>query len=487
MIHSFVDQRKEEFILSAFLLLAYSAFFSGHFYSIDGLITFQQARSIYEDHSLTFREIIYWGHQFSTSKYGIGLSLTYIPALALFPCLRDYAYHTTKPVDLGRLYLDPLYLTAGAPLHIVFTVLTAYLIGRFCRRLGLGTSGIFWGMLLFGIGSPALVYSRGDFSQPLLSLCWIASFYFAFLYLETSNLKNALMSAIAIGYGILTRFLEGVLILPAIFLLLYQTQKTSRKNKLTAFAVFVLAICIALLITYLVNYQRFGNGLIFGYEEEPGWTTPLWIGVTGLVISPRAGIIWAFPSTFIAPVGIKTLLKKQRMLTYALLFPMISLLLIMGGWWYWWGGWNWGPRLILPILPLLTIFSVEGLSAYRGKDHAFLPWVLLSTGFLWALPGITVDILSGYAKLFDSSMANFDIHAYPPLTAWKFVDHWFANSLLDNTAIDIFWFRIAKRTQGISILVFFLFLACALFVLASFVKNNILIPKHEAEISETNG
>jgi len=261
MRHAFFYQRKEELTLSTILLFIYLAFFSGHYYSIDGMVVFRQARSIYEDHSLIFKEPIEWGYTISTSKYGIGLSLTYLPGLALFSFLRDDVYHASEPFDWGLLYLDPLYSAAGAPVHIIFTVITAYIVGRFCRKLGVGSLGIFWSMLLFGVGSPAIVYSRGDYSQPLLSLCWIASLYYAFSLQERMLIKNALFCAIAVSFGILTRFLEGLLILPAVFLLFSRTEKSNNKKRVTIYGIVILGIAIALLITFYVNFLRFGNWL----------------------------------------------------------------------------------------------------------------------------------------------------------------------------------------------------------------------------------
>ena len=49
------SERRDEFLLVAVLMLLYTAFFSGHFYSIDGMIMFQQARSLFYDQALMFR------------------------------------------------------------------------------------------------------------------------------------------------------------------------------------------------------------------------------------------------------------------------------------------------------------------------------------------------------------------------------------------------------------------------------------------------
>jgi hypothetical protein len=144
----------------------------------------------------------------------------------------------------------------------------------------------------------------------------------------------------------------------------------------------------------------------------------------------------------------------------------------MGGWWKWWGGWNWGPRLILPTLPLFAIIASAGFLTIHKKYRKIITLSLLGAGLLWAIPGMTVDILSGYGNLYDNSIANFLIEAYPPFSAWKFINHWFAKSLMDNNAIDIFWFRFARFTKGISLIPFFVSLIAAMLLLKQFIKKH---------------
>ena len=54
----------------------YIATMSGHLHSIDGLLAYQQARSLAFDGSLRFDPPLTWDNvTYTTSKYGIGLSL----------------------------------------------------------------------------------------------------------------------------------------------------------------------------------------------------------------------------------------------------------------------------------------------------------------------------------------------------------------------------------------------------------------------------
>jgi hypothetical protein len=359
-------------------------------------------------------------------------------------------------MDFDRIYLDPLYATAGAPVHLLVTAVTAYLIAQFCRRLGLGRAIALWSMALFGLGSPALVYARGDFAQPLTGLCWIAALYTACCFRQTQSYRFAAWCAIAGGYAVLTRPIEGGLLLPATLALLVPGYKIARYSDRDwrALGLAMSGWGIAVIVTFFVNYARYQHWFITGYEAE-GWTTPFSIGLSGLLISPGRGLIWAFPAVVLVPAGIRRLYQQgQQALVYACMGLTISLIGLMSMWHIWWGGGNWGPRLILPAVPLLAIPAAAGLASIPQRYRTLAAVVLVIAGMVWSLPGVIVDLLAGYGGFYNSTDASFGIMSYPPFGAWRFLDHWFATSLTDNRAIDILWLRLARSTTGASLVPF---------------------------------
>lgn len=430
---------------------------SGHNYSIDGVLMFRQAVSIAQALSFHFAQPVHWGDTYTTSKYAIGLSLFYVPGVKVLSWLGVNAL-TPQPVayDGDLFYRDPVYAIIGAPLHILVTVATAFLVGALVRALGSSSRTALFAMLAFGIASPALVYVRGDFAQPFLGLCSVAA-VLAMLEFRTSSKWTALAAAgLALVVGVLARPVEGSFLLPALLALAVPSWRPSRWNRHAwrDVAVIGAAYAFAFAATLAVDWGRFGSPLETGYGGQINWGTPVWIGLPGVLISPARGILWEFPLIVLAPLGLWRMWLGGRRIVALVLTALVAALLINTALWVpWWGAWSWGSRLFVPAFPLLAVAAAIGAEALRPGLRAWLPAVLFAGGVLWALPGTFTDLLGGYAATYDGSSQSFMLSGYPPIGALKFLHHLRAVSLTDSHAVDVIWFRIARQTHDLSLLV----------------------------------
>ena len=111
---------------------------------------YRQALSIAYDHSLNFVTPVLWGQPFTTSKYGLGLSLLYLPGLAFGFWLKPFVPSAGGlAYDWALFYRDPLYMVACAPVHVVIVACTGYLVARFIRGLGFDRGVALWGLALW--------------------------------------------------------------------------------------------------------------------------------------------------------------------------------------------------------------------------------------------------------------------------------------------------------------------------------------------------
>jgi hypothetical protein len=134
-----------------------------------------------------------------------------------------------------------------------------------------------------------------------------------------------------------------------------------------------------LLVLLWHNQVRFGSPLEAGYSDE-GFTTPLYVGLYGLLFSSGKSIFLYSPIVLLAIPGLVFLWRQRP--AEAVLVGSLSLvtLLYYGAWWAWYGGWSWGPRFLVPLLPFLVLAAGAAMSARRWARWAAVPLALAGLG-----------------------------------------------------------------------------------------------------------
>jgi hypothetical protein len=78
-----------------------------------------------------------------------------------------------------------------------------------------------------------------------------------------------------------------------------------------------------------------------------------------LLVSPTKGLVLFFPAAIVAAVS-----RVERLAKYAALAASAVLLLLAAAYWGWHGNEGWGPRLILPCIPLLAPLAAVQLERW---------------------------------------------------------------------------------------------------------------------------
>jgi len=136
------------------------------------------------------------------------------------------------------------------------------------------------------------------------------------------------------------------------------------------------SLCFSVFVAAVAGYNalRFGNPLETGYGEEASrFTTPLWLGLTGLLVSPGKGLLWYAPPLLLAAFGLRALERRRPEVVALVLAMSAAPLLVTAAYYQWHGGGAWGPRLLVPLLPLWLLPAGEVLArAARGSLRARL-------------------------------------------------------------------------------------------------------------------
>ncbi len=444
-------------------MLVYLAVMSGHMTSMDGFLLQRQARALALEHSVNFRTPAwFWmGEQILSSKFGIGLSLAYVPGMLFASPLASLVPESAERPKktflyyYRQLYEDPLYKVGAAWVHAAIAALSAYLVARLMTALGCSRRASIWGMALYGVGSSALVYSRGDFTQPLVGLCWLAALLAAVRFRLSASAPAIWGCAAAVGYAILTRPLDGLLLFVAVLPLVTPLSPSawSLRALRPAFVV-TSGVVVAVLLTGLVNWARTGDAWNTGYRLENGWSIPDLARISYVLVGPARGVLWEFPAVLLLPLGVVALRARGKSFeTLVLLSLCGALLLNTAAWKVWWGGWCWGLRLFVPAVPLLAVVAGAGIDRLGGRARSVVPGLLLLAGFVCALPGVVTDPLGGFARFTDGKPLSWTLSAFPPWGAWRFLQKPFPNTPIDTDVVDILWFRLAPATGYWSLLV----------------------------------
>ncbi len=221
-------------------------------------------------------------------------------------------------------------------------------------------------ILLFA--TPIFVYSILFFSHVLVAVL----IYLAFRLLydkEFTPKRNCLSAGILSGFAVISEF-------PAVFAVivfgigLFFTDKRERNNRVLAFALGGFPFLLFLLI---YNYSLFGSPFSFSYAHEsfPEWAEVAGQGVFGiniptpsnfflLLFSPSRGLFFFAPVLILAVITFFNSPERKSLRHKIKIAAVAVSILILCGHGAAHGGWAFGARYLVFIIPLLLDSFFDG-------------------------------------------------------------------------------------------------------------------------------
>lgn len=130
------------------------------------------------------------------------------------------------------------------------------------------------------------------------------------------------------------------------------------------------------------NTVRFGAPWNVGFAlGRQGFGSFRWdsclTALFGLTLSPYRGLAWFVPLSLLAPLGFVWLWRRGRRAEAGLALGALSAELLFHSLWSgWWGGQGWGPRYLVPVMPLLSLLLLP-LFARCAWPRRWIAWPLV--------------------------------------------------------------------------------------------------------------
>ena len=165
-----------------------------------------------------------------------------------------------------------------------------------------------------------------------------------------------------------------------------------------------------MLLFGLYNYQRFGALATIGYPplsngQPTGFSTPLWFGLAIFLASPGKAI-WLFnPLLLLSAFGWKRLWNSERTAAIFVAWVSLSNLVLYSLWIQPEGGFCWGPRFIVGVLPVMLLPAALFWHETRSRTVARAMAALVLVGLLVQVIGTSVN--HSAILLFESMVPRF--------------------------------------------------------------------------------
>jgi hypothetical protein len=329
------------------------------------------------------------------AKYGLGLPIVELPFVAAALLISRSALVAEPQAIAGVLSL----------LNPLLTTSTAIALFILCRSLECRPSTAWLVTIAYALGTFAWVNAGVDTSEPLQGFCLVLALLLLVKYRSTRRAVLLSGSGLALAYAILTKPATAVLV-PAFGLYAIAVCYSERLPvRETVRALFRLTAPIGAFVLALawLNWYRWGSVLETGYEPH-AFTNDIVRGSYGLTFSFNKGIIFYAPVVLLVPVGIWLMARTHRAEAALIVVAGLTHLLFFSAFYNWGAGWSWGPRYLMPILPVLMVpvaRAAESSRVWRSFAAALFAGGLVVNGI-----GVLVDGDAYHSAIMDVDLTE---------------------------------------------------------------------------------
>jgi hypothetical protein len=312
----------------------------------------------------------------AVSPYGMGLPLLEVPfALLAGPWEARFGARTSQ--SLFVLLQVLLVTAAAAGAGLLATMLGADPFGRSLAVFGTA------------LASPLWPYTACGFTEPLQAVCLVFAVMFAVRARRAEGppaLGAAFAAGFCAGFFALTKVVNLLFVPLALLPLLAGPRPPARgRSRVRAAALAGALGPVAAMLAFEV--ARFGRPFS-SYARGQSFSHPPLDGAWRLLVGPNKGLFLYFPLGLLAAVGLVALVRSRQTRGAAVSTLALAggFLALYSGWWAWDGSGGWGPRFLVPLVPLLA--SAAGAAAGTPARRA--------AGVVLSLLGVIANALGTF-------------------------------------------------------------------------------------------
>lgn len=217
--------------------------------------------------------------------------------------------------------------------------------------------------LVLAFSTPLFVYSGWLYSEPATAAILLLAALLLFGTGTPPSFSRAVLASLLLAFSVHVRpanFVSALVFLGATFLLDQSAKLQGFPYRTTALLAAFLGLSV--IIYLLRNRALFGNPFDYGVppsaengKDLESWHNPLWIGVFGYLFSPGKSAFLFAPPIILGILGVPALWRRHRPLAFLCVsLPVVNLLLYSIRT-QWEGGYNYGPRYLVPSLIFLCL------------------------------------------------------------------------------------------------------------------------------------
>src|SRR5574341_773195 len=328
--------------LGLFLLAVYLSTFAGVLRSIDELALFAGTENLVQSGSLQPVLVRFAEYHNHVGPLEPGYSLLAVPSYAT-----------------ARRWPGVSNIHAVMLLSPLLTALNASLLYGLGQRLRYGEAASLAAALAFGLATMAWPYTKSFLREPAVALLWTIAVWGLSECVEKPGWAAGALTVVPVVAGVAIK-VASIASWPVMFIALgwafYASRRVGRRWLLVG-GVIVLALSVGLALFLFAQRGLPVSSLVNDFIANPFTREGLtpWYG---LLASPGKSIFIYSPVVLLGVIGWPAFYRRHSILAATLLLLSAALLFSLRTS-NWWGGLTWGPRFLVPLLPVALLPALE--------------------------------------------------------------------------------------------------------------------------------